>query len=130
MNVPNNILSYRKEQCRICPSPCEFQSNVEWLSEGSNGCPKGRFMVWESFKRVIPVPAPAPIESVFVEQSAEVTNQEPAKAKVFGLGDVVAAIAEPIAKASDTVFRTKLKGCSACRKRREMLNTLMPFYKI
>lgn len=102
MNVPASILTYRKEQCRICPTPCEFQGNTEWLSEGSNVCPKGRFMIWESFKRV----------------------------PMRGLGDAVAAIAEPIAKASDAVFKTKLKGCSACRKRREMLNTLMPFYKI
>jgi len=130
MNVPTNILSYRKEQCRICPNPCEFHSNVEWLSEGANGCPKGRFMIWESFKRVTPAPAPAPIEPIAVDESVEVASQAPTGSKVFGLGDVVADIAEPIAKASDTVFKTKLRGCSACRKRREMLNTLMPFYKL
>lgn len=129
MNVPNNILTYRKEQCRICPSPCEFQSNVEWLSEGANGCPKGRFMVWESFKRV-PVVAPVITQEVAIQEPTNTTEEAQIKARVFGLGDVVAAVAEPIAKASDAVFKTKLKGCSSCRKRREMLNTLMPFYKL
>lgn len=129
MNVPTNILTYRKEQCRICPNPCEFQSNVEWLSEGANGCPKSRFMVWESFKRV-PVVAPVITQEVAIQDPVATSETYPAKPRVFGLGDVVAAVAEPIAKASDAVFKTKLKGCSACRKRREMLNTLMPFYKL
>lgn len=102
MNTPTNILNYRKEQCRLCPTPCEHQGNTEWLSEGANPCPKSRFMIWESFKRV----------------------------PLRGLGDAVAALAEPIAAASDAVFKTKIKGCSACRKRREMLNTLMPFQKL
>jgi hypothetical protein len=129
MKTPSQILSYRKEQCRLCPNPCEHQSNVEWLSEGSNGCPINRFMVWESFKRVsvAPVVQQEPIAPVSVDQDGLV---EVSTKTSFGLGDMVAAIAEPIAKASDAVFKTKLKGCSACRKRREMLNTLMPFYKI
>lgn len=86
-------------------------------------------MVWESFKRVsaAPVVQQEPIAPVSVDQDSPV---EVSTKTSFGLGDMVAAIAEPIAKASDAVFKTKLKGCGACRKRREMLNTLMPFYKI
>lgn len=47
--------------------------------------------------------------------------------KLQGAGDAVAVIAEPIAKVLDRVFRTKIKSCSACAKRKEMLNHLIPF---
>lgn len=40
-----------------------------------------------------------------------------------GLGDVVHAIAQPIAQAIDSVAGTKIKGCGACAKRRANLNS-------
>lgn len=40
----------------------------------------------------------------------------------YGLGDAVAAVAEPIAAASDAVLKTKLKGCIPCGQRKEALN--------
>lgn len=47
--------------------------------------------------------------------------------KYRGLGDVVAKIAEPIARASDLVLKTNIQGCSACQKRRAKLNKMVPF---
>ena len=43
-----------------------------------------------------------------------------------GLGDLVAMIAEPIARASDRILGTKIVGCGGCAKRRETLNRFMP----
>ena len=41
----------------------------------------------------------------------------------FGIGDMVHAIAQPIAKAIDQVAGTNIQGCGACAKRRAMLNS-------
>ena len=45
-------------------------------------------------------------------------------ARKYGLGDVVAAVAQPIARAVDRVAGTNLKGCQGCAKRREKLNRI------
>lgn len=42
----------------------------------------------------------------------------------IGLGDVVHAIAQPIAKIIDRVAGTNIAGCGTCAKRRASLNTL------
>jgi hypothetical protein len=42
----------------------------------------------------------------------------------FGLGDLVASIAQPIAKAIDAVAHTNIQNCGGCKKRREMLNRI------
>lgn len=42
----------------------------------------------------------------------------------FGLGDAVAAIAQPIAGVLDRVLGTNIKRCGACTKRREALNRI------
>lgn len=47
--------------------------------------------------------------------------------KYRGAGDLVAKIAEPIARASDRILKTNLQGCSACKKRRAKLNKMVPF---
>ena len=44
-----------------------------------------------------------------------------------GAGDLVAKVAEPIAKLSDSIFRTKLVGCHSCARRRARLNAAIPF---
>jgi hypothetical protein len=43
-----------------------------------------------------------------------------------GLGDAVAAVAQPIAKAVDAVFGTELQRCGGCEQRKEKLNRFMP----
>jgi hypothetical protein len=44
-----------------------------------------------------------------------------------GIGDVVAAIANPIAQVTDAVFNTKITGCNSCKDRQNKLNKLIPF---
>jgi len=39
-----------------------------------------------------------------------------------GLGDLVAAVAQPVARLIDAVAGTNLKGCGGCAKRRQKLN--------
>lgn len=41
-----------------------------------------------------------------------------------GLGDLVATIAQPIARAIDAAAGTKLAECGGCKKRREALNRI------
>jgi len=43
-----------------------------------------------------------------------------------GLGDVVHAIALPVAKKIDWAFKTHLVECKECEKRREQLNKAVP----
>lgn len=46
---------------------------------------------------------------------------------VKGLGDLIHKVANPIAKAIDTVAGTNVQGCGGCAKRREKLNQMVPF---
>jgi hypothetical protein len=46
--------------------------------------------------------------------------------KYAGLGDVVAAVAQPIARAIDAVVGTKVEKCGGCAKRKESLNKAFP----
>lgn len=101
MEVPYNIENHRREQCRHCPTPCEFQNNEVWRKEGNNACPLGKFMAYQTFVKV----------------------------KWKGAGDAVASVAQPIAGLIDKLSggKTNVKGCSRCAKRKEMLNQLIPF---
>lgn len=47
--------------------------------------------------------------------------------KYRGLGDVVHAVAHPIAVVADTLFKTDLQNCPGCAKRRVDLNRKVPF---
>lgn len=47
-------------------------------------------------------------------------------ARRFGLGDAVAAVADPIARLSDAMLGTKLVECGGCAKRKAALNALVP----
>lgn len=47
----------------------------------------------------------------------------------FGLGDAVAAVAQPIARVIDKVAGTHIERCGACAKRRAALNRLLPNLK-
>ena len=49
-----------------------------------------------------------------------------APSQPLGLGDLVAKVAQPIAKAIDTVAGTKLATCPPCSQRQAKLNALMP----
>jgi hypothetical protein len=44
----------------------------------------------------------------------------------FGLGDLVASVAQPVAKAIDAVAGTNVAGCGGCKARQEALNRMVP----
>ena len=46
--------------------------------------------------------------------------------QVAGLGDVVAKVAQPVAKAVDRVAGTDLQNCGGCKDRQKKLNQLFP----
>jgi hypothetical protein len=46
--------------------------------------------------------------------------------KYRGIGDLVEAVAKPVARVIDRVAHTRLTGCQACAKRRETLNRIFP----
>jgi hypothetical protein len=54
----------------------------------------------------------------------DVPRPEPARPR--GLGDAVALIAQPIARAIDRVAGTNVAGCGGCAKRRAKLNAMVP----
>lgn len=99
MEAPYNIINYRRELCQRCPTPCDKQNDVGFRKEGDNACPISKWREYKTFEKV----------------------------KFRGLGDAVAAVANPIAGAVDKVLKTKIKGCGGCAKRQEMLNHLIPF---
>ena len=49
--------------------------------------------------------------------------------KQFGLGDLVASVAQPIARGIDAVAGTKIAGCGGCAQRQAALNKLVPNIK-
>ncbi|MES2995903.1 MAG: hypothetical protein V4733_03745 [Verrucomicrobiota bacterium] len=46
-----------------------------------------------------------------------------------GLGDVVAAFAQPIARAIDSAAGTDIQNCGGCKQRREKLNRVLSFQR-
>jgi len=60
------------------------------------------------------------------DKHKEMMREFSVKSRQFGLGDAVAAIAQPIAKAIDNVAGTNIQGCGGCQQRKEALNKLVP----
>jgi hypothetical protein len=50
--------------------------------------------------------------------------------EILGLGDAVAMVAQPIARAIDRVAGTNIQNCGGCKQRQEMLNRLVSNIKI
>jgi len=46
--------------------------------------------------------------------------------RVQGVGDIVAAVAEPVARVIDGALGTDLANCPGCKARRDWLNKKMP----
>ena len=103
MQAASHIINYRAEQCRVCKTPCQYQNDLVFRYNGDNACPIGRWMDYKLF-----------------------VKRQPMR----GMGDAVARVAQPIAGVIDKVFKTHVKSCGGCAKRREMLNTLMPFNSV
>jgi hypothetical protein len=48
----------------------------------------------------------------------------PAMGNPKGMGDIVALVAQPIAKMIDAVAKTDIQHCGGCKKRQEKLNDI------
>lgn len=54
-------------------------------------------------------------------------KRRPKSNPMRGLGDLVAVVAQPIAKGIDHVFGTDIQHCKGCMSRQSILNHLVPF---
>lgn len=55
------------------------------------------------------------------QQAAKMTGRK------SGLGDLVHAVANPVAKIIDMIAGTNIQNCGGCKKRRRKLNMVFPF---
>ena len=90
--LPARIVSFRLALCRKCPTPCAQAATINHADPCAE-CPLTPRR-WTQYGRC----------------------------KTYGLGDLVAAVAQPIAGVIDRVAGTQIKSCGGCAKRREMLN--------
>ena len=67
------------------------------------------------------------IEADVVREVRAKYQPSPPSPEVRGLGDAVAMVAKPIARALDHFFGTKLADCQGCFERQKTLNQVMPF---
>jgi hypothetical protein len=102
--IPRGILHGREVACIECPTPCARQTDPAHYGEPCASCP-------------LPIPRWGP----FGNCEAQPTPTLP-PAPMRGLGDLVAKIADPIAK---TIGINKSK--CGCRSRQEWLNRAVPF---
>jgi hypothetical protein len=91
------IARRRRKLCARCPDPC---GEVPDVTLARSACPLSPPM-WVAAPR-----ARAPVKPV----------------QPFGLGDAVAVVAEPIARAADRVLGTDWQNCPGCSQRRAKLN--------
>ena len=96
MSIPQSVILIRRDICKKCSTPCNQQHNYLHYSEKCSNCPLKQPR-WRAYGKCM-----------------------------FGLGDAVAALAKPVALASDAIFNTNLVGCEPCAKRREALNKFIP----
>jgi hypothetical protein len=56
----------------------------------------------------------------------ETTGCDDPNRKIEGLGDIVASVAQPIARGIDAVLGTNIQNCGGCKKRQQTLNEKFP----
>jgi len=99
-HLPFGVLTVRRELCATCPTPCPQQHALEHYGKAAHSCPLP-IPRWRHYGRLKP-------------------------AKPFGLGDAVAAVAQPIARVLDGALGTNIENCGGCKARRAALNKLVP----
>lgn len=108
------VIQVRADICGDCPTPCERQRDGAFHATPCASCHLRRWSIWgacedASAQSVPSLPAPG----------GDTTPHG-----LRGLGDLVAKVAEPIAK---VIGLDKAK--CGCAKRQEALNELIPFKK-
>jgi len=96
-DLPEGVMTVRRDLCLTCPTPCAQQHALEHYGKKASICP-------------LPVPR----------------WSHYGRLKPRGLGDAVAMVAQPIAKAIDAIAGTNIQQCGACKKRQEALNRIVP----
>lgn len=102
--VPPRIAAVRREICaQTCEAQCPaYQARTLNHDDPAAICPRrGWLHAWGTYSTA--------------GQSAP-----------LGLGDVVAAVAQPIARAIDAVAGTSIANCGGCTGRQEQLNAAVP----
>ena len=95
------VIQVRADICGDCPTPCEWQRDSGKHRDPCATCPIRRWSQWgDCYVGDVEKPAP----------------------KFRGLGDVVAFVADPVAK---VIGLDKAK--CGCAKRQEALNHMVPF---
>jgi hypothetical protein len=118
--MPREIAEIRREICGRCDAKCaEFSAGSLNHEDPSASCPREWAARWGCYGRC------GDSEVTIAPVSLPVVESAPAP-KQFGLGDLVAVFAEPIARVSDATIGTKLVGCGSCAERRAALNRLVP----
>lgn len=104
------VVQVRADICGACPSPCAWQRDARAHAEPCAACPAGRWGQWGDCSAAQPAPSlPAP---------GGVT----APTGLRGLGDLVAVVADPIARAIGLD-----KGRCGFAARQAALNRAVPF---
>ena len=95
------IVTIRRDICQSCEVACEVRATIAHADPCAS-CPE---MVWHAL--------------------GDCENAPPAELR--GLGDAVAVVAQPIARAIDRAFGTNVAGCGGCKARQAALNKSLPF---
>jgi len=98
MMKPENA-QVRRDACSDCKLACDVRSTINH-ADPCAACPA---RVWHAMGRC--------------EEAGGIS----------GLGDAVAYVAQPIARAVDRVFKTNVTGCGGCKARQAWLNKAVSF---
>lgn len=101
--TPAGVIQVRADICHDCPAPCAWQHDAAAHSTTCAACPIRKWGQWGNCASTPAIPPPPP-------------------SGMRGLGDLVALIAEPIARAIN-LDKSKCK----CGQRQERLNAAVPF---
>ncbi len=104
MSIPAPVIEVRRELCTRCPTPCAalMEGKINHADPCAE-CPLAQRR-WGPYGLCKPGNEPQP----------------------FGLGDAVAAVAQPIAAKIDALLGTNIKNCGGCKKRQAALNKIVP----
>lgn len=106
------VITIRVDICHDCPAPCAWQRDATAHANPCAACPSHRWGQWDCASATTSAAQPS------LPAPAGVTSP----AGLRGLGDLVAFVAEPIARA---IGMDKAK--CGCAQRRQALNKLLPF---
>lgn len=98
--IPSGVVEVRGEICARCLAPCVHQKAVTFQAQPCSACP--------------------------INEWGQYGQCEAFSAPTRGLGDLVATIAQPIARTIDRLAGTNLANCGGCKERQAALNRILP----